>query len=354
MKVLVIGAGPTGLTAALALAKQNIPCRIVELRTKPSKLSRAVGIMPMTIDMLRTLDAADAIVSEAIPIRSIHLTRSGKTLMFLDNTIPQYRDRVIVGLPQNRTEEILRETLKEKGIDVEYGIAAENISTNVQSADVSFSDNTKQSYDWVIAADGVSSIVRKQLGIAYPGHDLPGEWSIADVEVSGDFDYETVQIDVQAAGNKFLMILPIEKRRVRIVSSTPDALAAMTLPLNIDKVRRTGAFEISIRQADTYQKGRVLLAGDAAHCHSPLGGKGMNLGMADAVAAVAAITDGTVASYSKERHALGAKIIKSTEGARKMVTSNNVLAKTIFGLTVKLIASVPFVRRKFMKNLTEL
>ncbi len=354
MKVLVIGAGPTGLTAALAFAKQNIPCRIVERRTRPSKLSRAVGIMPMTIDMLRTLGVADAILSEAIPIHNIHLMRAGKTLMFLDNTIPQYRDRVIVGLPQNRTEEILRKALKGKGVNVEYGLEAKTISTDDQSAEITFSDNTKQTYDWVIAADGISSMAREQLGIAYPGHDLPGEWSIADVEVSGDFDYKTVQLDVQEAGNRFLMILPIEKRRVRIVSSTPDALAAMTLPLNIAKVRRTGSFEISIRQADTYQKGRILLAGDAAHCHSPIGGKGMNLGMADAVAAVAAITGGTVSNYSQERHDLGARIIKQTEAARKIVTSNNTLVKIIFGLTAKLIASVPLARRKFMKNLTEL
>ena len=332
MNVLVIGAGPTGLTAALALQKQNIHCRIVERRTKPSKLSRAVGIMPMTIDILQTLDVADAILSEAIPIRKIYLSRLGKTLMFLDNTIPQYRDRVIVGLPQNRTEEILRKALKDRGVDVEYGLAAEKISTSDQSAEVSFSNDTQQSYDWVIAADGISSTVRNQLGIEYPGHDLPGEWSIADVDVSGDFDYETVQLDVQAEGNKFFMILPIEKRRVRIVSSTPDALAAMTLSLNIDKVRRTGSFKISIRQAKTYHKGRVLLAGDAAHCHSPIGGKGMNLGMADAVAAVDAIVDGTVSSYNKDRHKLGAKIIKRTEGARKMVTSNNVIAKLYLAL----------------------
>jgi 2-polyprenyl-6-methoxyphenol hydroxylase-like FAD-dependent oxidoreductase len=70
-----------------------------------------------------------------------------------------------------------------------------------------------------------------------------------------------------------VMVLPIERRRVRIVSSTDDALAELPEPLNFKGIRRTGVFDISIRQADTYKKGRVLLAGDAAHCHSPVGGR---------------------------------------------------------------------------------
>ena len=91
----------------------------------------------------------------------------------------------------------------------------------------------------------------------------------------------------------------------RIVSSTPDALAALTEPMQIANARRTGTFTISIRQAVTYDKGRVLLAGDAAHCHSPVGGKGMNLEIADAVAAVTAIVDGTTSRYTEARHAHG-------------------------------------------------
>jgi 2-polyprenyl-6-methoxyphenol hydroxylase-like FAD-dependent oxidoreductase len=354
MKVLVIGAGPTGLTAALELSAHGVNCRIVERRTEPSKLSRAVGIMPATIKALEPLGVAGAILSEAMPLRKIRLMRSGKTLMSLDNRSAEFRDNVIIGLPQNRTEEILRDELAARNVQVEYGLTVNGVTTDDQTATVRFSDNTTETYDWVIAADGIKSIARDQLGIAYPGLDLPGEWSIADVDVGGDFDPELVVLDIQAPGNIFSMVLPIESRRARIVSSTPDALAALTQPLEIDNVRRTGTFRISIRQAETYRKGRVLLAGDAAHCHSPVGGKGMNLGMADAVSAARAIINDQVDEYSEERHRIGVVILRMTEAARVMAMSNNPYAKAVIWVAAKAIQSLPVAHRTFMRLLTKI
>jgi 2-polyprenyl-6-methoxyphenol hydroxylase-like FAD-dependent oxidoreductase len=325
MKVLVIGAGPTGLTAALELAAHGVNCRIVERRTEPSKLSRAVGIMPATIKALEPLGVAGAILSEAMPLRRIRLMRSGKTLMSLDNRSAEFRDNVIIGLPQNRTEEILRDELAARNVQVEYGLTVNGVTTDDQTATVRFSDNTTETYDWVIAADGIKSIARDQLGIAYPGLD-----------------------------NNFSMVLPIESRRARIVSSTPDALAALTQPLEIDNVRRTGTFRISIRQAETYRKGRVLLAGDAAHCHSPVGGKGMNLGMADAVSAARAIINDQVDEYSEERHRIGVVILRMTEAARAMAMSNNPFAKAVIWVAAKAIHSLPVAHRTFMRLLTKI
>ncbi len=280
--------------------------------------------------------------------------RSGKTLMSLDNRSAEFRDKVIIGLPQNRTEEILRDELAARNVRVEYGLTVNGVTTDDQMATVRFSDNTTATYDWVIAADGIKSIARDQLGIAYPGLDLPGEWSIADVDVGGDFDPELVVLDIQAPGNNFSMVLPIESRRARIVSSTPDALAALTQPLEIDNVRRTGTFRISIRQAETYRKGRVLLAGDAAHCHSPVGGKGMNLGMADAVSAARAIINDQVDEYSEERHRIGVVILRMTEAARVMAMSNNPFAKAVIWVAAKAIHSLPVAHRTFMRLLTKI
>lgn len=354
VKVLVIGAGPTGLRAALEFAALGVPCRIVERRTEPSKLSRAVGIMPATIASLESIGIAEAILTEAMPLRKIRLMRSGKLLMSLDNRAPEYRDNVIIGLPQNRTEEILSDALAAQNVRVEYGLTVKEVSTDDEKVEVRFSDDTAETYDWVVAADGIQSATREQLGIAFPGQDLPGEWSIADVDVGGDFDPELVMLDVQGPANLFNMVLPIEARRARVVASTPDALAALTLPLEIVNVRRTGTFRISVRQAETYRKGRVLLAGDAAHCHSPLGGKGMNLGMADAVSAARAIMNGCVDDYSEERHEIGVTILKMTEGARKMVTSNNPFAKAIVSMAAATIDSVPYAHGKFMEMMTKI
>ena len=354
LNVLVIGAGPSGLTAALALARRGISCRIVEQRTQASELSRAVGIMPVTIDLMQSLGAADDIMREAMPLRHIQITRGGKKLMELDASSVGTTERVMLGLPQNRTEEILRDCLEQHGVDVEYGRAVATVETDEDVAAVEFADGAEASFDWVIGADGIQSKTRKQLGIAYPGYELPGEWSIADVDVADDFDPELVSIDVQAPGNNFSMVLPIEQRRARIVSSTADALTTAAHRLEIAHVRRTATFNISVRQAETYHKGRILLAGDAAHCHSPIGGKGMNLGIDDAVAAARAIVEGTVADYSDERHRLAKSIVSRTEAARRMITSNSLVARILLTIATKSFQSLPFARRAFMKTLTQL
>lgn len=354
MNVLVIGAGPTGLTAALALTAAGVPCRIVERRTAPSELSRAVGIIPVTIDLLKPLGAAQAIVDEAMPIREVKLTRDGKPLMHLKNMHAESEDRVMRGLPQNRTEEILRDVLAENGVEVEYGVSACGITSDAKQATVTFSDGGETEFDWVIAADGIGSTTREQLGIAYAGYDLPDEWSIADVDVAGEFNSESVMLDAQASGGAFAMVLPIERQRARFVSSTPEPLERQIFPVEIANIRRKATFTISVRQAEVYCKGRILLAGDAAHCHSPMGGKGMNLGMDDAVAAVNAILGGNVASYSETRHCIGRRIIKLTERGRRIATSDGLAAKLVVTLATQAVSKLPAARMAFIRALANL
>lgn len=354
MKVLVIGAGPVGLSAALALSAEGISCRIVEKRNAPSELSRAVGIMPETLRALEQLSAAKTIRSEGMPINRMTVKRGSKSLMSLDVTKADLGPDVMIGLPQNRTEEILRDALGARDVYPEYGVTVEDLLTNEQMATAVFADGSEDNFDWVIAADGVHSTARACLDIAYPGRDLPGSWSIADVDVADPFDENGMTVYIQGKGNVFVLVLPIERRRARIVSSTDDALAALPEHLEIKGVRRTASFEISIRQAETYKKGRVLLAGDAAHCHSPVGGKGMNLGIADAIAAVQAIVARETDAYSDQRHAVGARTIAASETGRKIIVSNSILVKLLASLGTTLAASVPAAGRFFMRNLTRL
>lgn len=354
MKVLVIGAGPVGLSAALALIAEGIACRIVEMREAPSELSRAVGIMPETIHALTRLGAGNAIRAEGIPINRMTIKRGPKTLMKLDVTTGNLGSEVMIGLPQNRTEEILRDALRTQGIHPEYGVSVTDISTTEDKSTVAFSDGSEHEFDWVVAADGIGSTTRSCLGIKYPGNDLPGEWSIADVDVSDPFDENGVTVYVQGDGNVFVMVLPIERRRARIVSSTDDALAALPERLNIKNIRRTGKFSISVRQAETYKKGRVLLAGDAAHCHSPVGGKGMNLGIADGIAAAQAIATGQTDGYTEARHAIGTKVMGASEAGRKIITSNDALVKLATSIATQLAGKLPAAGRTFMRKLTRL
>lgn len=355
MKVLVVGAGPTGLTAALELARNGVKPRIVERRSAPSELSRAVGIMPETIEKLRPSGVGDAIVREAMPLRKVTVNRAETKLMSLDFTDTDLRDQTLLGLPQTRTESLMRDALAEMGVEVEFECAVSEIETDNTEAVVTFSDGASDTYDWVIAADGLQSTIREQLGIAYPGKDLPGKWSIADVDLGGGYDPEQFTAWIQQGDSgAFTFIIPIEKKRLRIVSSTDDAIGSLPVTLDIQKVRRTAIFEISVRQAETYQRGRVLLAGDAAHCHSPVGGKGMNLGIDDAVSAANAILTSTTEQYTQNRHSVGKGVLKKSESARKIVSARNPIIKLAVTLVTFAIDRSALLQSGLMRNLTRL
>ena len=262
----------------------------------------------------------------------------------------------MLGLPQNRTEALIAEALTNYGVNVQYGNEVTAIKTTDEKATVSFSNNTTKKYDWVIAADGIRSLSRSQLGIDYPGIDLDGEWSIADIDVKG-YDPKLVSIWIQDEINDkgaFYMILPIETNRLRIVSSTPDTLSTLPIKLDIQNIRRTGKFSISIRQAATYKKGRILLAGDAAHCHSPVGGRGMNLGIDDAVEAVKSIIEGATDQYSTIRHAKGKIVLQDSENARKTIMSTNLLTQLTTKGVFALIGHSNTLQKMLLKKLTTL
>lgn len=353
IRILIVGAGPTGLSAAVELARLGIIADVVERRSNPSPLSKAVGILPETIAKLDHKGIGESLRNEGMHYRRIKIFRGSKAAFELDFSQDKYRRRVIVGLPQNRTEELLREGLESYGGKVEFGKELISISQCADIVSVEFSDGEQRSYNWVIGADGTRSSIRESLGIAYEGYDLEDEWAIADVDVE-DLDSECFRAWIQEDPGEFVLVLPIEKCRVRIAASTSDAIAATPTPLRITNIRCTGVFKISVRQAETYKKGHILLAGDAAHCHSPVGGRGMNLGIDDAIAAANAIVENTTESYSSERHKVGRKVLALSETGRKIVCANSPLAKACTSIAMALIQRLPFLHGFLLKRLTSL
>ena len=176
--------------------------------------------------------------------------------MQLDFSASRYASRVIHGLPQNRTEDLLQDALKGYGVEVQYGCELTEISTGDDTAQVQLANGASQDFDWVVAADGTQSMIRQGLGIDYPGFDLDDEWSVADVDVDGH--HQGFSAWIQKPPGEFVFVIPIEKNRVRVASSTSDALNTVELPFRVLNVRRTGCFRIAVRQAASYQKGRVL------------------------------------------------------------------------------------------------
>ncbi len=357
IKVLIVGAGPTGLTTALEFARQGVMPEIVDAKDMPSWKSRAVAILPRSIEILNRTGVGRRIVDEGMYITRARIHRGNRALLDVDISSVLPKDESIIGLAQNRTETLMSEELERMDVSVRYGVRVTSVITSEKSADVVFEGGKKETYDWVVGADGVNSTVRTSLNIPHKGYELDEEWSIADVDVSKEIEHNTINAWLLKGEHKTrdaMVMVPIEQKRIRLISSTPDSLKALPIHIEVENVRRTGVFKISVRQASRYVEGRVVLAGDAAHAHSPVGGRGMNLGIEDGQAAVSAILHGTVKEYEIERKEKAARVIRGTERARKLVVSNNPF--TVFGIYLGAwcIQHIGFIRRRFVKNIATL
>lgn len=352
MRILIVGAGPTGLTAAIELVRQGIIPTLVDRRDNASTLSRAVGITPRSLQLLSYSGVSDRLIAEGIAMDGLRVYR-GDVLAL---EMPLHSDRVffptILGLAQDRTEAIMAETLVSKGGSVRYGVALEGLGDNHDRIVAQFSDGSEEHFDLIIGADGIKSRVREEAGIAYLGVNLNETWSIADVDVE-DWRHPGKFTLVQAGTGKVAVIAPLGATRYRVVASTENALETLTLPLNVTNIRREGTFNISIRQAETYSKGQVHLAGDAAHCHSPAGGRGMNLGIADAAELAKRIVNGDIEGYSPLRHREGAAAIKMTERGRKMAAGMDWRRRITFRALLASANAIEPIKRRLGRFLVE-
>ncbi len=343
-RVLVVGAGPTGLTAALELARHGISVQIVEKRDAPSPLSRAVGLLAPSMEILARTGVAAGIEAEAIAFQVVRIHRGDRLVARLPLNFDD-RSR-LWGLAQDRTEHHMIEGLSRLGVPVRFGEKLKAFAADASGITATLPGGDER-HDILIGADGIHSAVRTGLGLSYEGFDLAGDWSIADVFAPGWRDPGAFHGFFLPYG-EVCIVAPLEKHRFRVIASQPDALAALPVPMPVTEVRRAGSFTISVRQVPRYSDGRVFLAGDAAHCHSPVGGRGMNLGIADAADLARRIAGGDLTGYGPARHVAGRHVIRLSEGGRKTVQGPEWRRALAIGM-LRMGTAVPPLGRSLMR-----
>jgi 2-polyprenyl-6-methoxyphenol hydroxylase-like FAD-dependent oxidoreductase len=327
--VVIVGGGPTGLMLAAELALARIDVAIVERRlAQDLPGSRAGGLTSRTIEVLDQRGVADRFLAEGKRIPVAAFVMAPLSLVDLPS-----RHNYWLGLFQEKIERILAAWVGELGVPTYRGREVTSFAQDDAGVDATLSDGTRLRADYLVGCDGGRSRIRKQAGIEFAGWDPSFSALIAEASMSnGDAGFGIRHADKGVLalgklddGDGRVRMVMTEKEIRRGEEPTVDDLRAVLVEqygsdLGLHDVTWLSRFTDTTLQATTYRNKRVLVAGDAAHIHSPAGGQGLNMGVQDAVNLgwkLAQVVRGTSAdalldTYQTERHAVGAKILKTT------------------------------------------
>ncbi len=328
--VLVVGAGPVGLVAALELTRFGQPVRIIDERTTASAYSKAIGINTRTLELLEPSDVTRRLLERGIKIPRIRFGGGQRPLFAVDFSRLPHRYNYMLGLPQSETERILETRLNELGVSVERGVRFEQLRQapdHVVAVVAQDGHRTEVSARYLIGADGARSPVRHALNIGFPGTSMRVWWSLADIRVDSLRDPDAAQVVFGPDG--VLFMLRFRRNVYRVASDRPGVLSRLPADLRAGEVLWQSEFHVSHRQAARYAKDRVFLAGDAAHLHSPLGARGMNMGVEDACTLAVCIVNDCARHYGRNRHRAGAAAIRMIRAQTRLATAANPLARLV-------------------------
>jgi 2-polyprenyl-6-methoxyphenol hydroxylase-like FAD-dependent oxidoreductase len=332
--VLVVGAGPVGLWIACELALAKVHVAVLERRAEPVAQSRALAIQGRTLEVFALRGLADRFVSRGRSIRNGHFGGLGAGLDF---SVFDTRFPFTLLLAQATTEALLEERAVELGVDIRRGHIVETADPRSDGV-ILEGRNGAASFRlfarYAVGADGARSMMRRAAGIEFAGHPERHIFTLADVVLDAPPVHTLVTIV-----NEFgaLIVVPLgDGVHHRVVVNAPVAVTRSE-PVSLVQVAALAAriagtdfhprdpiwltrFTDETRLAEHYQKGRILLAGDAAHIHAPMGGQGLNVGIQDAMNLgwkLASVLRGTASealldTYERERRPVGEALVRNT------------------------------------------
>ncbi len=352
LSILVVGAGPVGLTAALSLARKGVRVRVIEKQLQPSHLSKAIGINARTQELFRETGLTERFSEAGHRISGASfLNADGQPLFeisFDDLEIPCDN---MIALPQSETEAILEEALRKLKVPIKRGcelIGLEQDGEGVTAQVRSGGETREVRTPLLIGCDGADSTVRQSLGIGFPGSTMKHEWSLADVRLKTGLPPDRANVVILP--QRMLFAIRIREDLWRVASDRPGVLENLPNSTEAGEVLWESAFRVSHRQATRFSEGRVYLAGDAAHIHSPLGARGMNLGIEDAFVLVEKLVSGVPQTYSPERMKTASHAIRQVKLQTLLATSRNPIATVLRRYVVPYLLSISSLRQKITRE----
>jgi 2-polyprenyl-6-methoxyphenol hydroxylase-like FAD-dependent oxidoreductase len=385
--VLIVGAGPTGLVLALWLTKAGVAVRIIDKATEAGTTSRALGVQARTLELYRQMGIADEVLKEGVEVAGGNFWVDGKRVARLSLTDSGKGLSPFTGLvmyPQDAHERMLIEQLHALGVTVERRTELLRFydDGSIVRATIKNADGTEEECEafFLAGCDGAHSVVRTGLRIGFPGGTYDELFYVADADVTGVVADHEVHVDFSTAD--FLAVFPIyADSRVRLIGSVVvksdaeqkrltfadvSSQAIHDLKVEVQKVNWFSTYRVHHRVADSFQRGRAFILGDAAHVHSPVGAQGMNTGIGDAINLawkLAAVINGEATiqlldSYQPERIRFARRLVATTDRAFTFVTKRggfaSLVRRTLLPIVLPFIVGRQSARRLAFRTISQL
>ena len=371
--VLVVGAGPTGLALSVTLAMRGIRTVTVDKQQSGDNTSRAAVVHARTLEALDTIGAAQPLIAKGVQLVRFTLRDRDRVLMPLDFRRLPSKFNYILMVSQATTEAVLLSRFRELGGEVIRPRSLRDAKQDANGVLAVLDDGTRVHCKYMVGADGMHSTVRELAAIPFAGDSYAASFVLADVTMDGGDSHDEVTLYYAPAG--FLVVAPLPGNTYRIVAPTQHADPHQTVdsvqklldergPVRhravVRAVNWSSRFHIHHRVAARYRSGRLIIAGDAAHVHSPAGGQGMNTGIQDAIALGDALAQSVRTSstaplerYEQTRRPVALRVVAVADRMTRLATLGPLL-RPLRNLVFWLVARSKAARQRFALQLAGL
>ena len=376
--VLIVGAGPTGMTAAIELKRAGMEPRIIDKADHMAQFSQALVVQARTLEQFQRYGIADAMMAHGRKLHEAKFYSEGKLIVDfkLDKLASPYPFALFI--PQSETEKVLNEFMESLGVKAERCVELVALTQDSEPrATLRHADGHTEEISprWVIGCDGAHSVVREQTGTAFEGGGVGLSFYLGDCEVTGD-DLPQDELTLHVHHGDVLFMARLTDRVVRLIAALHEQSQNSKQQITIDDLQsivdRIGVrvkiksaewltpFHVNDRQAKHYRIGNVFLAGDASHIHSPVGGQGMNTGIQDAanlcwkLAAVARGGDAALLdTYEEERGEVGRALLRFTQRGLKLTSTSNPIVERARDALAPIVTRLPQVQHNAIGFVSE-
>lgn len=375
--ILIVGAGPVGLFLANECARRGLRHRIIEARATQSVHSKALAIFPRTLEVFDMAGVVDPFLERANRVTSVAVITHGRSLAHMHFAPEESPYPFVAMVPQNVTENLLAEWLQQRGGTIEYETTFVSAQQQADGVDVTVSHNGQEqkfSAAYVIGCDGAHSAVRHLLNLPFEGAEYQPSFLLADIATNDTLPADELQLCPSELGPVAIFPMSAVRRRVVATIDQPEgdapslgmvkAILAERAPAGIEahSLYWSSYFRIHHRLAPRLRSGRIFIAGDAAHIHSPFGGQGMNTGLQDVWNLVWKLDltlrghggDPLLDSYSEERLPVIRQVIETTDRLTKVMGTPNKFVQAIRNTVIPMVSHLAPFQHAFVQRLSEL